>query len=176
MGSGLLVARLVLAAVFAVAGVAKLADPAGSRRAVGEFGVPRALAGPLGTALPVMELAVAVALLPAVSAWWAAIGALVLLAAFIATIAVNLARGRQPDCHCFGQLHSAPAGGSTLARNGVLAALAGFIVWRGASDPGPSVVQWLAALPPAQTVTIILGIAVLALLALGASLLSNVVR
>lgn len=176
MGSGLLVARLVLAAVFAVAGVAKLADPAGSRRAVGEFGVPRALAGPLGTALPVMELAVAVALLPAVSAWWAAIGALGLLGAFIAVIGVNLARGRQPDCHCFGQLHSAPAGGFTLARNAVLAALAGFIVWRGAADPGPSVVRWLGGLAAAQTVTIILGIAVLALLALGASLLSNVLR
>ena len=36
--------------------------------------------------------------------------ALVLLLLFVGGISYNVARGRSPDCHCFGQLHSAPAG------------------------------------------------------------------
>ena len=36
--------------------------------------------------------------------------ALALLLAFVGGIVVNLARGTTPDCHCFGQLHSEPAG------------------------------------------------------------------
>src|SRR5215208_6427661 len=118
----LLIARVLLAAIFAVAGVAKLADREGSRRAVVDFGVPSALAAPLALLLPLAELAVAAALLPASTAWWGALGALALLSVFVVGIGINVARGRKPDCHCFGQLHSAPAGWKTLARNGVLAA------------------------------------------------------
>ncbi len=44
----LLAARLGLAAVFVVAGLAKLADLAGSRQAMLGFGVPTALAGVCG--------------------------------------------------------------------------------------------------------------------------------
>ena len=65
MGVALLVCRLGLAAVFAVAGAAKLADRKGARRAALDFGVPKALAGPLAIAIPIAELAVAVLLLPA---------------------------------------------------------------------------------------------------------------
>src|SRR5438876_7735029 len=101
----LLLARLLLAGVFLVAGLGKLADRGGSRQALIDFGVPAALASPLGILLPLAELAVAVALLLPRSAWWGAIGALTLLLLFIAGIGYNLTRGRTPDCHCFGQLH-----------------------------------------------------------------------
>ena len=43
----LLVARVLLAGVFGIAGVAKLADRAGSRQALQDFGVPTVLASPL---------------------------------------------------------------------------------------------------------------------------------
>src|SRR3989440_4627818 len=102
----LLIARLLLAAVFLVAGLAKMADLAGSRQALRDFGVPAVFASPFGTLLPLAELTVAVALIPTVSAWWAALGAVVLLLLFVVGIGFNLARGRTPDCHCFGQLHS----------------------------------------------------------------------
>jgi peroxiredoxin len=162
----LLVARLLLALVFAVAGVAKLADRQGSRRAIVDFGVPSALAAPLGLLLPLAELAVAATLLPASTAWWGALGALALLALFVVGISVNLARGRTPDCHCFGQLHSAPAGWKTLARNGVLAAVAGFVIWEGYDGgAGPSALSWLEALSTAQLLGILCGVLVLALLA-----------
>ena len=109
-----LLARLVLAVVFLVAGIAKLADLAGSRQALRDFGVPAKLSTPFGVLLPLAELAVAVALLPAASAWWGALGALALLLVFVAGISYALLRGRTPECHCFGQLHSAPVGLPTL--------------------------------------------------------------
>lgn len=42
----LLAARLMLALVFAVAGLAKLADRPGSRQALRDFGLPTRLAAP----------------------------------------------------------------------------------------------------------------------------------
>jgi peroxiredoxin/uncharacterized membrane protein YphA (DoxX/SURF4 family) len=161
----LLVARLLLAAVFTLAGVAKLADRDGSRQAIVDFGVPSALAAPLGLLLPLAELAVAATLLPASTAWWGALGALALLSVFVVGISVNLARGRTPDCHCFGQLHSAPAGWKTLARNGVLAAVAGFVLWEGFDGAGPSALAWLGILTTAQLLGLLGGVVVLVLLA-----------
>lgn len=165
MDAALLIARLLLALVFVVAGVAKLADRAGSRQAAVDFGVPVSLATPLGILLPLAELAVAAALIPTITAWWGALGAFALLLVFAAGIGINLARGRQPDCHCFGQLHSAPASWSTLARNVVLAAVAGFVLWQGREGVGPSAFGWLGNLTTAQLVGVIVGIAVLVLLA-----------
>jgi len=120
----LLVARVLLAGVFGIAGVAKLADRAGSRQALQDFGVPTVLASPLGILLPLAELAVAMALLLPSTAWYGSLPALLLL--FVAGIGLNLARGRRPDCRGVGQLHSAPVDRSTLVRNAALAAAAGF--------------------------------------------------
>ena len=63
MDAALLIARLVLAGVFTLAGVAKLADLKGSRQAIIDFGVPSAMGAPLGLLLPLAELAVAATLL-----------------------------------------------------------------------------------------------------------------
>ena len=70
MDAALLIARLVLAGVFSLAGVAKLSDIKGSRQAIIDFGVPSAIAAPLGLVLPVAELSVGATLLPASTAWW----------------------------------------------------------------------------------------------------------
>jgi peroxiredoxin len=166
MDAALLIARLVLGAVFSLAGVAKLADLKGSRRAIIDFGVPSAIAAPLGLLLPLAELSVAGTLLPASTAWWGALGALALLSVFVVGITYNLARGRKPECHCFGQLHSAPAGWKTLARNGVLAAVAGFVLWAGyKGGAGPSALSWVGALSTAQLLALLVGVLVLFLLA-----------
>jgi len=167
MDAALLIARLVLAAVFIVAGLAKLSDLKGSRKAITDFGLPEVLASPLALLLPLAELGVGAALIPASSAWWGALGAVGLLVLFVVGISINLARGKKPDCHCFGQLHSAPAGWKTLARNGVLAAIAGFVVWAGSEGggAGPSAISWLAALSMAQLLGLLGGVLVLSLLA-----------
>jgi thiol-disulfide isomerase/thioredoxin/uncharacterized membrane protein YphA (DoxX/SURF4 family) len=161
----LFIARLLLAGVFLVAGVAKLADRAGSRQGLIDFGVPGALATPFGILLPLAEIGVAISLIPRATAWWGAAGALALLLLFVAGISFNLARGRKPDCHCFGQLHSSPAGWKTLARNGALAAVAGFILWGGYEGAGPSALGWLGALSTAQLVGLVGGLLALGLVA-----------
>jgi peroxiredoxin len=122
--------------VFLVAGVGKLLDREGSRRALQEFGVPEGAVPALALALPVAEIAVAVGLLVDPSARYVAIAALLLLGAFIVGIRRALSRGRAPDCHCFGQLHSEPAGTPTVLRNAILAGLALALV---AAGRGPGV-------------------------------------
>src|SRR5215208_3240330 len=164
MDIALLIARLLLAAVFALSGVAKLADQAGSRQAMVAFGVPSPLAKPFGLFLPLAELAVAAALIPAVAAWWGALGALALLLVFVVGIGANLAQGRKPDCRCFGQLHWAPVGWKTLARNGLLIAVATYVVWRGTQNSGPSAVSWVGDLSAAQLLGLLFGLVIVALL------------
>jgi methylamine dehydrogenase accessory protein MauD len=106
-----------------------------------------------------------VALVPAATAWWGAVGALALLLLFVAGIGINLAYGRKPDCHCFGQLHSAPAGPTTLARNGALAAVAAFVIWQGRDGAGQSALGWMGGPSAAQLGALILGLVALALIA-----------
>jgi thiol-disulfide isomerase/thioredoxin/uncharacterized membrane protein YphA (DoxX/SURF4 family) len=156
----LLALRLALARVLAAAAVGKLLDLAGSRRAVADFGVPARVAPLAGTLLPLAELAVAVALIPAATAQWAAVGGVALLLAFIAGISRALRQGRAPDCHCFGQIHSAPAGRGALVRNAVLAAAAGVVVGRG---PGPDFGPWASARSEAEVATAALSFAAAAL-------------
>lgn len=146
MDAATFLARALLAAVFLLAAIAKLADLAGSRRAIVDFGVPSFLSGPLSILLPLSELAVAALLMLAATAWWGAIGALTLLLTFIAGISVNLVRGRTPDCHCFGQLHSAPISWRTILRTGLLFGSACFVVWAGRDNPGSSVSQIASSL------------------------------
>jgi peroxiredoxin/uncharacterized membrane protein YphA (DoxX/SURF4 family) len=176
MDVALLVARLILSAVLAAAGLAKLADRVGSREAIAGFGVPARLATPLAILLPVVELAVAVALIPTGSAWAGAVGALALLLLFIAAIALNLARGHKPDCRCFGQLHSSPVGWRTLVRNALLAAVAAFVVWQGRDDSGSSATGWLRDLAPAEVAAAIAAAIVLAALAVLGWFVLNLLR
>ena len=174
MSVTLLILRLLLAGVFAAAGVAKLFDLSGSREAMKQFGVPSRLAPTLGTLLPIAELTAAVALLPDASARWGALEALVLLMSFVAAIGLNLARGRTPDCHCFGQLHSSPAGWSTLVRNALLAAAAGVVVWRG----GTAAAAWrsLDRLSPSAVVALAGGLALAVVTAAGAWFMLSLLR
>jgi thiol-disulfide isomerase/thioredoxin/uncharacterized membrane protein YphA (DoxX/SURF4 family) len=159
----LLVIRLVLAAVFLVAGGAKLADLAGSRAAVEGFGVPAPAARVLGVLLPVAELCTAGALLPASSARYGAIAAGALLLAFVGAIGRSMARGEAPDCHCFGAIHSEPAGARTLARNLVLLGLAVAVAAAGWGNAGPSAVAWIGRLHGAGLVAVAGGAALLVL-------------
>src|SRR5919109_3746352 len=173
MEIALLGARMLLAAVFGIAGLAKLADRAGTRQALVDFGVPARVTTPFGLLLPLAELAVAVALVPRATAWWGAMGALALLLLFVAAIAVNLAHGRKPDCRCFGQLSSTPVGWSTVARNVGLATVAALVVAQGHDEPGRSAVQSAADLTGAQLAGVVAGLIFVALLAVETVLLLN---
>src|SRR5581483_9286861 len=150
------VARLVLLAVFAVAGWAKLSDRGGTRQAVREFGVPDALATPVTFLLPFAAPVTAALLLFRSTAVLGAILAAVLLALFIVAISVSLARGRRPDCHCFGQVHSEPVGPATIVRNVVLVGVAAVIIADGTG--GTNFWDWFADLNAAGWVAVAAGV------------------
>jgi uncharacterized membrane protein YphA (DoxX/SURF4 family)/thiol-disulfide isomerase/thioredoxin len=158
----LLSLRGVLAAVFLVAAAGKLLDRQGSRRALQAFGVPDRFTAVAGWLLPVAEITVAAALLIRPSARWGAVGALLLLAVFIGAVAQAISHGRAPDCHCFGQIHSEPAGPATLVRNLILAVPAVVIL---AAGTGPSLDGGLRSLTGDQRALVAVSI-LAALLAL----------
>jgi thiol-disulfide isomerase/thioredoxin len=119
-----ILSRLILAAVFATAAVMKTRDRARLRSGLVDFGVPAAMAGSAGVLLLVAEGATALALVWGSSAAFGVASALALLVVFTAAIVVSLLRGRAPACNCFGQMHTAPIGWSTVTRNVALGAIA----------------------------------------------------
>ncbi len=173
MDVALLIARLVVAATFVVAGLSKLGDRAGTREAVRGFGAPESLVGPVASLLPFAELASAALLIPTATARAGAVLALMLLIAFSAAIARSMAGGEAPDCHCFGQLHSEPAGAKALIRNLVLAALAGFVVAGGA---GTSATHWIAGLSDAGLVALVGGLLLLTVSAVAGGVVFALLR
>ena len=104
-------ARALLGVVFVYAGVLKLPDPAAAERAVRAYKllseglVPAAAFG-----LPMVEIAVGLALLAGVFVRTAAVAASVMLAVYIAAIASVWARGLSIDCGCFSRGGQVAAG------------------------------------------------------------------
>jgi len=124
MGVCIFFSRILLAAIFGIAGITKLFDLKGSRQAILDFGAFEWLTIPLGYGIPIVETVIAGLLVSPQTALWGELGALALLVTFLVVICINLALGKRPDCHCFGQLHSEPIGVSTLLRSGLLAVVA----------------------------------------------------
>lgn len=171
-----LVSGLVLAAVFGTAALAKVFDLAGTRKALHEFGAPAFLAPALSLVLPFVELAVAIALLLPATRTAGAAGALGLLAVFSFAIAASLRRGKAPDCHCFGQLHSAPTGWRTLVRNGCLGVIAAGTLVASRRDAGPSPWGWLTGRSAAELGLIVGLLAVTAFVTSGGLALVSLTR
>jgi len=167
MDALLLAARLILAAVFVVSGISKLFDLSGSQAAMRSFGVPEGMTRAGGIALPIAELVIAVLLIPAATAQWGALFALILLLVFVAGIGYSLSRGKKFDCHCFGQLTTSEIGTPTLIRNAVLAVLAAFVAYSGFAngDPGPAISDVVQGLDTFEWLMLLIGIVVLAALA-----------
>ena len=132
----LLIIRLALFGILAVAGVGKFLDPGGSEKAVKDFGIPESIAKPFAVLLPVAELIFAFCLLFVGLSWIGAIGALLLLVAFIAGMLMQMIRGNAPDCHCFGQIHSEPVGPKSLIRNFLIALMPIVLIISGRGNQG----------------------------------------
>ena len=98
-----LLARLVLGGVLLVAGALKVTVPAVSARAVQAFQIlPFDLAGYVGYALPVVEIAVGLLLIVGLFTRVSAVVGGLLMLAFIVGIGSAWARGLTIDCGCFG--------------------------------------------------------------------------
>lgn len=139
-----LLARLGLAAVLAVAAGAKLADRRSFGETLARFRIPVVTSTVWG--VPAAELAVALLLLVPASARAGAAAALVLLALFTAAIIAALRRGDEVDCGCFGAASRAPVGPETLVRNTALAALGVLVLWEGAGAPPAGTTLWIVLL------------------------------
>ena len=111
---------LVLAFVFALAGMAKLTRRHETAVAFAGLGLPAPDA--FAIAVPVLEL-VLVVLLTVVPVAGAAV-ALVALVAFSVVLARALRAGVTTGCNCFGSARATPISRADLVRNGALAALA----------------------------------------------------
>jgi uncharacterized membrane protein YphA (DoxX/SURF4 family) len=130
------VARLLLAAVWAWAAIAKIADPDAAVRAVRAYQLlPEALVRPVAWGLPFAELALAILLATGLATRLAAVCSAVLLGLFMLAIAAAWARGLQIHCGCFGG--GGPAAGVQasdylleLIRDTGLLAVAVLLAWQ----------------------------------------------
>jgi uncharacterized membrane protein YphA (DoxX/SURF4 family) len=121
--------RVVLGGVFVVSGALKIPDPAEAVRAVRAYRLlPEALVAPVAFGMPVVEIAVGLALLAGVFVRTAAVAAAVLLIVFIAAVTSAWARGLQIDCGCFGGGGEVAAGetayGTEILRDAALLLIA----------------------------------------------------
>ena len=121
----IVVASLVLGAVFIVSGVTKIASPAQWRTQSADLGVP----APVATVVPFLELAVGALLVSQLARSLAALVAGVLLIAFTILLVVRIAQGRRPPCACFGALSTKPIGWGNVVRNVVFLVLAGVVAF-----------------------------------------------
>ncbi|WP_433796896.1 MauE/DoxX family redox-associated membrane protein [Actinoplanes sp. CA-252034] len=128
MSHALIGARVLIGLVFAVSAFTKLRSRgafAAFRASVADMRVvARPLAGPVAAVVAATELAIPVLLLVPRAAAAGLVLAVLLLTAFSAGIARELAAGTTASCRCFG-VSAAPFGRHHLYRNGVLALLAG---------------------------------------------------
>lgn len=157
-------ARALLALVFVAAAVGKLLDREGSRASLGEFGVPQRWVPAVAWLLPVLELLVAATLLTQPFARAGAGLGLLLLAAFTLGVANAMRQGRAPDCHCFGQFYSAPAGPEAIVRNAAFAVPAVLVLAAGSGDALSDIEDTGAALLAVSALAVALAVAGVVLL------------
>lgn len=161
----LLLIRLFLFAIFALAGIGKLLDLKGSEKSVKAFGTPEEFAKFFAIGLPFAEIVFAVCLLFVETSWIGAIGAMILLLSFIGGMIWQLAQGNAPDCHCFGAIHSEPVSRKSLIRNVVFAVLAFVLILSGKNNQGTSLFDSTANNSEGNFMSLIIGLATVGLLA-----------
>ena len=132
-----LLSRVVVGAVWLVAGVLKLPDPAENVRAVRAYQLlPESVVPVVGHGLPILEILLGACLLLGLVTRVAAVLSAGLLVAFIVGIASAWARGLSIECGCFG-------GGAGSAENATAA-----YPWDIARDVGLLLVSlWLVWRP-----------------------------
>ncbi|GAA5108214.1 hypothetical protein GCM10023339_07000 [Alloalcanivorax gelatiniphagus] len=127
-----LVVVLTLAAVLLTSGVAKLRDRRATRDAFDALRVPGLVpVDAAATALPWVEIILAVLLLVSPAGWLVPVAAVVLalMVAYTALVARALGFDEPVTCSCFGSLGRHDVDRTTLGRNLVLTLLAGVVLW-----------------------------------------------
>jgi hypothetical protein len=122
----IIASAVAIAVLLASAATHKVRAPARFARQLADYQLlPDSLVRPVARLIPLLELAIAFALLVPVSRGWAALSAAGLLALYAAAIGINLWRGRRDiDCGCAGPDQAQPLRPVLLLRNSVLVVLA----------------------------------------------------
>jgi uncharacterized membrane protein YphA (DoxX/SURF4 family) len=120
----IVVASVVLGAVFVFSGVTKVSAPQQWRAQSAGIGVPRFVA----VVVPFVELLVGALLVAQIARRAVAVVAGLVLFAFTLLLVLRLSQGRRPPCACFGQWSTKPIGWGDVLRNLVFLALASVIV------------------------------------------------
>ncbi len=124
----IVLASLLLGAVFLLSGILKVSAPREWRTQSAALGVP----GFLAVVVPIVELLIGALLVAQIGRRPAALCAGALLVAFTGLLVVRLCQGRRPPCACFGALSTKPIGWGDVARNaGFLAIAVVIVVWSG---------------------------------------------
>ena len=112
---------IVLGITFLGSAVPKLRHPKGFILAVLEYRVlPPRLSWFYARLIPPLEFLMALLLLTGTAVRSAAVIISVLLLSFIVAVGINLVRGRDLDCHCFGKATKRPIGWRLLLQDAAL--------------------------------------------------------
>ena len=109
----IVVAAVILGAVFLASGVTKIAAAQQWRSQSAELGVP----APIAVVVPFIEVVVGALLVSQLALRQVALVAVALLVAFTVVLVVRLLQGRRPPCACFGAWTTKPIGWGDVARN-----------------------------------------------------------
>lgn len=120
----IVLATVLLGAVFLFSGILKVAAPREWRAQAAGLGVPTAIA----MVVPFVELVLGALLVSQIARQVVAACAAALLVAFTVLLIVRLRQGLRPPCACFGALSSKPIGWGNVVRNAVFLALAAVVV------------------------------------------------
>ncbi|MFN2460320.1 MAG: MauE/DoxX family redox-associated membrane protein [Candidatus Velthaea sp.] len=131
MSTAVLAVRVVVGAVFVVAGASKIGHADVFAAQIAAFGIlPRAVVAPMALVLPFLEVLLGgyliLGLFTRVAAWVAVLQLLV----FAAAIATAVMQGRSLSCGCFGPNDTTVTSWPEVARDLALALLAAFVAWR----------------------------------------------
>lgn len=142
-----LVLRLVLAAVFLYAGLAKLLQPRDLAVDIANYRVlPASFVAPLAVALPGIEIACGVCLFLGRTARAAGLLATVMMTAFTVAVGQALWRGINLECGCFGDSRELVTLG-TFFRDLGLSLMAGGVVFLSKPTVAPAATPALANAP-----------------------------
>jgi putative oxidoreductase len=165
-----LVFRFFLASVFLLAGLPKATARHSFERTITKYRiVPESFSRPLSFAVPSFEIVASLLLAAGVFVGIVAGVALVVLLVFTSVIVVNLVRGREIDCGCFGSGAPRRITWLAVARNAVLATMATELVFKSPASLsiGPVIAQHgQASVEPGMALATVL-------IAIGATLIAT---
>lgn len=162
--SGLLITNVTLGLFFLPAAAAKLRHINSFVAGVRDYEIlPDRAVGPVALAIPAVEFGLGCALLIGLAPTVTGVLASILMASFLAAVAINIRRGRHINCSCYGVAATTRIGAGTVARNGALLALALVVAGLGAvavgrTYPGSHLppAGWPAALSATDAVLLLL--------------------